>query len=65
MSRTASKRWWPVRGHNSKRNVGARPVGPTYIRMRVCEHEGKAMPMVEKSFLGLGAHGFHRIVYFE
>lgn len=23
------------------------------------------MPMVEKSFLGLGAHGFHRIVYFE
>jgi|SRR5208337_3643500 len=33
--------------------------------MRICEHEGKAMPMVEKSFLGLGAHGFHRIVYFE
>jgi len=23
------------------------------------------MPMVEKSFLGLGVHGFHRIVYFE
>ena len=23
------------------------------------------MPMAEKSFLGLGAHSFHRIVYFE
>lgn len=23
------------------------------------------MPMVEKSFLGLGPHGFHRIIYFE
>ena len=42
-----------------------RPVGPTHIQMRICEHEGKDMPMVKKSFLGLGAHGFHRIVYFE